>query len=89
MNRCLGASRARFLVVSYNKDWLFPTPQSKSIVHALLEARRDVTFIELDSPHGHDAFLIDSELPALRQIVEPFLETTYRRVHGSQTDARQ
>lgn len=82
MNRCLGASSARFLVVSYNKDWLFPTPQSKSVVRALLEARRDVTFIELDSPHGHDAFLIDSELPMLRQIVEPFLETTYRQARG-------
>ena len=88
MNRCLGATSARFLIVSYNKDWLFPTPQSKSIVHALLEARRDVTFIELDSPHGHDAFLIDSELPALRQIVEPFLETTYRRIQGLHADAR-
>ena len=87
MNRCLGASAARFLVVSYTKDWLFPTPQSKSIVHALLEARRDVTFIELDSPHGHDAFLIDSELPMLRQIVEPFLETTYRRIQGSNAEA--
>ncbi len=90
MNRCLGASDARFLVVSYNKDWLFPTPQSKSIVHALLEARREVTFIELDSPHGHDAFLIDSELPALRQIVEPFLDTTYRRARdGEKGDGSQ
>jgi homoserine O-acetyltransferase len=82
MRQCLGTGDARYLVVSYTSDWLFPTPQSKRIVRALLEARRDVTFIELDSPHGHDSFLIDSELPMLQQIVGPFLDRTYERVRG-------
>ncbi len=82
MRQCLGTGDARYLVVSYTSDWLFPTPQSKRIVRALLEARRDVTFIELDSPHGHDSFLIDSELPMLQQIVGPFLDRTYERIRG-------
>ncbi len=80
MSRCLGKTDARFLVVSYSKDWLFPTAESKMIVRALLEARRDVTYAELESDHGHDAFLIESEIPKLTQLVRPFLETTFRRI---------
>ena len=80
MTHCLGASGARFLVVSYSKDWLFPTAESKMIVRALLEARRDVTYAELESDHGHDAFLIESEIPKLTQLVRPFLETTLNRL---------
>ncbi|MBX3436094.1 MAG: homoserine O-acetyltransferase [Planctomycetaceae bacterium] len=73
---------ARFLVVSYTTDWLFPTAQSREIVRALLEARRHVSFAELESPHGHDAFLIDSQLPMLGRLVTPFLDTTYRDQAG-------
>ena len=69
---------ARFLVVSYTSDWLFPTTQSKEIVSALVAARQHVTFRELTSPYGHDAFLIDSELPMLERLVRPFLARTYR-----------
>jgi homoserine O-acetyltransferase/O-succinyltransferase len=73
----LGMTDARFLVVSYDTDWLFPTSQSKELVRELLQARRHVTYAELPSPHGHDAFLIDSELPMLKDLVEPFLAKTY------------
>ncbi len=69
---------ARFLVVSYTTDWLFPTSQSREIVRAMLDAGRHVSFAELESPHGHDAFLIESQLPMLGRLVTPFLETTYR-----------
>lgn len=70
-------AQCRFLVVSYTTDWLFPTNQSKEIVRSLVEARRHVTFRELESPYGHDAFLIDSELPKLGALVSPFLARTY------------
>lgn len=70
-------SQSRFLVVSYTTDWLFPTAHSREIVQALLQARRHTTFIELESGYGHDAFLIDSELPKLKAIVRPFLDRTY------------
>jgi homoserine O-acetyltransferase len=79
----LGNTDARFLVTSYTSDWLFPTYQSTEIVRALVEARRDVTAIELESPFGHDAFLIESELPMLARIVAPFLEQTLRKGQGS------
>ena len=77
MRESLARTDARFLVVSYTTDWLFPTSQSREIVSALLDARRDVTFLELDSPHGHDAFLIESELPMLHDVVSPFFDVTY------------
>jgi homoserine O-acetyltransferase/O-succinyltransferase len=71
----LGRTDARFLVVSYTSDWLFPSQQSREIVRALVETGRDVSYLELDSPFGHDAFLI--EVDKLAELVGPFLETTY------------
>ena len=72
----LSRTDARFLVVSYTTDWLFPSEQSREIVRALVEAGRDVSYLDLDSPYGHDAFLI--EVDRLGEAVGPFLETTLR-----------
>ncbi|WP_437187742.1 homoserine O-acetyltransferase MetX [Planctomicrobium sp. SH668] len=69
---------SRFLVVAYNSDWLFPTPQSLEVAQALVEARRHVTFYELQSPFGHDAFLVDQELPKLERLVRPFLARAHQ-----------
>ncbi|MFK7822446.1 MAG: homoserine O-acetyltransferase [Planctomycetaceae bacterium] len=63
---------ARFLVASYTTDWLFPSSQSRALVSALLQAGKHVSYTDLESPYGHDAFLI--ELPQLEAIVQPFLE---------------
>lgn len=76
--QALGRTDARFLVTSYDTDWLFPTEQSKEIVAALIAAKRHVTFTELKSPFGHDAFLI--ELDQLASLVKPFLEQTLAAV---------
>ncbi|TWT49857.1 Homoserine O-acetyltransferase [Thalassoglobus neptunius] len=73
-------TKCRFLVVSYTTDWLFPTSQSKELVRALVQARRHVTFRELESPYGHDAFLIDRELPKLGSLVSPFLARTHQDI---------
>jgi homoserine O-acetyltransferase len=72
--QALSQTDARFLVTSYTSDWLFPTIQSKELVRAMIEARRHVTFIELESAYGHDAFLIEFEW--LERLVRPFLEQT-------------
>ena len=74
----LGRTEARFLLTSYTSDWLFPTSQSKKIVQALIQTSRDVSFVELESPYGHDAFLI--ELEPLAALVQPFLNRTYHRI---------
>ncbi len=65
------ASPARFCLVSFDTDWLYPTAESRAIVHALNAASARVSFVELASPYGHDAFLLDS--PELNRVVDGFL----------------
>jgi homoserine O-acetyltransferase len=64
-------SGTRFCLVSFDTDWLYPTPESRSIVHALNAAGAPASFVELKSPFGHDAFLLDS--PELNRVVDGFL----------------
>lgn len=64
-------SNAKFLVMSFTSDWLFPTEQSKEIVGALIKAQKDVSFCEIASPCGHDAFLLEFETQT--KIVKSFL----------------
>ena len=59
LSRALAAARARFLVVSFTSDWRFAPSRAREIVKALLDNRRDVSYAEIDAPHGHDAFLLD------------------------------
>ncbi|WP_419814919.1 homoserine O-acetyltransferase MetX [Glacieibacterium sp.] len=61
----------RFALVSFTSDWLYPTPESRRIVKALNAAGAEVSFVELESPHGHDAFLLES--PELNRVVDGFL----------------
>jgi homoserine O-acetyltransferase/O-succinyltransferase len=62
---------ARFCVVSFDTDWLYPTAESRAVVHALNAAAAPVSFVELKAPHGHDSFLL--EVPALDRVVAGFL----------------
>ena len=59
LSRALASARAAFLVVSFTTDWRFSPERSREIVKALLDNRGDVTYAEIDAPHGHDAFLLD------------------------------
>ncbi|HET6183704.1 MAG TPA: homoserine O-acetyltransferase [Acetobacteraceae bacterium] len=52
-------TRTRFLLVSFTSDWLFPTPQSRAIARALNSAGANVSFVEIGTDKGHDAFLLD------------------------------
>jgi len=62
---------ARFCVVSFDSDWLYPTAQSRRLAHALNAAGRAVSFVELSAPFGHDSFLL--EVPALDEVIAGFL----------------
>ena len=59
LTKAFAAATAKFLVVSFTSDWRFSPGRSREIVRALLENKRDVTYAEIDAPHGHDAFLLD------------------------------
>ena len=50
---------ARFCIVSFDTDWLYPTAESRHVVHALNAAGAKVSFVELSAPHGHDSFLLE------------------------------
>lgn len=57
--RAFAAARCRFQVISFTTDWRFSPARSREIVKALLDNKRDVSYAEIDAPHGHDAFLLD------------------------------
>jgi len=62
---------ARFCLVSFDTDWLYPTSESRHVVHALNAVAAPVSFVELSAPYGHDSFLLD--VPALDRVVKGFL----------------
>jgi homoserine O-acetyltransferase/O-succinyltransferase len=68
------SAKTRFCVISFTSDWLFPTADSRAIVHALNAAGARVSFAEITTDKGHDAFLLDE--PELIQIVGGFLDST-------------
>ena len=74
LEEALGRTDARFLLSSYTSDWLFPSSQSQELVSALLNRQRNVTYVELESSKGHDAFLL--EIDPLQKMITPFLEQT-------------
>ncbi|MBI1206080.1 MAG: homoserine O-acetyltransferase [Azospirillum sp.] len=61
----------RFCVVSFSSDWLFPTAESRATVHALNAVAANVSFVEVATDKGHDAFLLDE--PQFHQVIEGFL----------------
>ncbi len=74
LKEAFARATARFLFVSYSSDWLFTTAQSKEMVRALLAHAKPVSFIDIESPYGHDAFLLEEE--KLTRIVSGFLTGT-------------
>ncbi|MCW2246776.1 homoserine O-acetyltransferase [Azospirillum fermentarium] len=62
----------RFCVVSFSSDWLFPTAESRAVVHALNAVAANVSFVEVQTDKGHDAFLLDE--PEFYQVVHGFIE---------------
>jgi homoserine O-acetyltransferase len=71
---------ARFLLISFTSDWLYPSYQSKEIVTALRGRNRDVSYVELHSNYGHDAFLVD--VGEQTEVVRGFLASTFRTIQN-------
>ena len=69
-------AQARFLVISFSSDWLYPSYQSQEIVRVLRRSNHDVAYCELPSNYGHDAFLID--VAEQSEVIRGFLESTYK-----------
>ncbi|HLH18162.1 MAG TPA: homoserine O-acetyltransferase [Bryobacteraceae bacterium] len=74
----LDPAQARFLVISFSSDWLYPSYQSQEMVRALRSRNHDVAYVELESNYGHDSFLVDvAEQSAL---VAGFLASTFEKL---------
>lgn len=69
--RAFAKTQTRFCLASFTTDWLFPTSESREVVHALNAVAANVSFVEIESSRGHDAFLLDE--PELFRTVSGFL----------------
>lgn len=69
-------TKTRFCLASFTSDWLFPTEDSRTIVHALNASGANVSFAEIDSDKGHDAFLLEE--PELFAIANGFIDSAAR-----------
>jgi homoserine O-acetyltransferase len=65
------STHLKFLVVSFTSDWLYPSYHSKRLVSALTAAGADVTYLDVKSSWGHDAFLLEVE--TMTSLIESFL----------------
>ena len=74
----LRTARARFLVASFTTDWRFSPARSKEIVKALIDAKRNVSYAEIESTHGHDAFLM-TDAPYIR-LMHAYLDNVAKEV---------
>jgi len=77
--------KSRFLVVSFSSDWLFTPARSEEIVEALVANGKDVSFCNIASSYGHDAFLLETD--TLGAFISGFLDATHRPGVGLQPDA--
>ncbi|MDD3885700.1 MAG: homoserine O-acetyltransferase [Victivallaceae bacterium] len=79
--RAFSAAKSDFLVVSFTSDWLFPSSESRKIVKALLANKIKVSFSEITSGYGHDAFLL--EVDALGRLIRDFLSNLSEKEHAN------
>lgn len=78
LSRALARATCKFLLVSFTTDWRFAPQRSREIVKALLDNRRDVSYAEIDAPHGHDAFLLDD--PRYMSVISSYFDSISKEV---------
>jgi homoserine O-acetyltransferase len=76
LSRAFRGTKTRFCVVSFTSDWLFPTAEARAVVHALNAGGASVSFVEIETDKGHDAFLLD--LPDLVATSRGFVQSAAR-----------
>jgi len=81
LSQALARASAKFLLVSFTTDWRFAPARSREIVKALLDNKRDVTYAEINAPHGHDAFLLDDA--RYMGVVRSYFDSVSQRLEAS------
>ncbi|MCI0499519.1 MAG: homoserine O-acetyltransferase [Planctomycetales bacterium] len=82
LRQAFAATRCRFLIASFSSDWLFTPRQSEDIMEALGAEGKDVTYCNIYSSYGHDAFLL--EAATLGRLIAGFIDSTWHRVRTAQ-----
>ncbi len=82
LTKTLAATRAKFFLASFTTDWRFSPERSREIVQALLANRREVTYAEIDAPHGHDAFLLEDA--RYMNMVRAYYEQVWKETNKEQ-----
>ena len=80
LSKALERATCKFLLVSFTTDWRFSPKRSREIVKALLDNQRDVSYAEIDAPHGHDAFLLDD--PRYMGVVRSYFDSMLKEVQA-------
>jgi homoserine O-acetyltransferase len=70
--------KSKFLVISFESDWLYPPEQSRQIVKLLKRANKSVTYMNLDTSYGHDSFLIPNQ--ELSTVIDSFLDLEFNQL---------
>ena len=73
-------TKAKFCVISFSSDWLYPTKENKEIVIALNASGANVSFVEINSDKGHDSFLLD--VPEFLKTLSEFLSSTFNEINN-------
>ena len=80
LSAAFARTQAKFLLVSFTTDWRFSPERSREMVQALLDNQRDVSYVEIDAPHGHDAFLLDDS--RYMNVVRSYFERIQHELAG-------
>jgi homoserine O-acetyltransferase len=78
LTKALSHADAKFMIISFSSDWLFPPYSSEEIVKALRNNNKEVTYCNIESAYGHDAFLLETE--TLGKLVSGFLKSRFEEV---------
>ena len=87
LSKALQRATCKFLLVSFTTDWRFSPKRSREIVKALLDNQRDVSYAEIDAPHGHDAFLLDD--PRYMGVVRSYFDSILQKGGAAPTATSQ
>jgi homoserine O-acetyltransferase len=79
--KTLAGTKAKFFLASFTTDWRFSPERSREIVQALVSNRRQVTYAEIDAPHGHDAFLLED--PRYMNMVRAYYGQVWNEIGGA------
>ncbi len=84
LEKAFESVKTRFMIVSFSSDWLFTPEQSEDMLHALVANNKDVSYCNIDSGYGHDAFLIETK--TLGDLISGFVRTTREKLAGRKSN---